>query len=133
MASFFMSVTSGLRHFKNTLTLSLPKRRLGLGVIPIVFLGRFFSGAILMRSISLRLTLLTLVLAISSVSLADQKIKTKSNIKNDRVAASSSAACADEKEGSADGKTPCKTLDTKSSASSVASKDVEGVEDAKSQ
>jgi len=86
-----------------------------------------------MRSISLRLTLLTLVLAISSVSLADQKIKTKSNIKNDRVAASSSAACTDEKEGSADGKTPCKTLDTKSSASSVASKDVEGVEDAKSQ
>lgn len=79
-----------------------------------------------MRSISLHVTLFTLVFAISSFALADQKIKTKSNIKNDRMAeSSSSAACPDEKEGSADGKTPCKTLDTKSSASSVASKDTE--------
>lgn len=79
-----------------------------------------------MRFINFRVTLFTLVFAVSSFALADQKIKTKSNIKNDRMAeSSSSAACADEKEGSADGKTPCKTLDTKSSASSVASKDTE--------
>lgn len=70
-----------------------------------------------MRSISLRVTLLTLAFAISSVAVADQKIKTKSNIKNDRVAASSSAACADEKEGSADGKVACEAVDIKNSAS----------------
>jgi hypothetical protein len=79
-----------------------------------------------MRSISLRVTLFALVFAMSSFAFADQKIKTKSNIKNDRMAdSSSSAACVDEKEGSADGKAPCKTLDTKSSASSVVSKDTE--------
>jgi hypothetical protein len=75
---------------------------------------------------SLRIALLLLAIAGTSLAMADQKIKTKSNIKNDRLAESSSvAACADEKEGSADGKTACKTLDTKSSASSAASKEAE--------
>ena len=83
-----------------------------------------------MRSISLRVTLFTLAFAISSAALADQKIKTKSNIKNDRMAASSSASCTNEKEGSADGKVDCKTVDTKisdakSSESSAASKEAE--------
>ncbi len=84
-----------------------------------------------MSSIRLRATLFTLVFAVSSIAIADQKIKTKSNIKNDRMAGSSSASCTDEKEGSADGKTPCKTLDTKSSASSASSVAVKEVEQAK--
>jgi hypothetical protein len=84
-----------------------------------------------MTSTNLRVVLLSLMLAVSGVAVADQKIKTKSNIKNDRLAASSSmSACVDAKEGSADGKTPCKTLDSSSSVaavSSAASKDVEKV------
>jgi|GEM_PF-1243458 len=63
-----------------------------------------------------RVGLCALVLIGSQAAVADQKIKTKSNIKNDRVPASSSAACTDEKEGSADGKVACKTVDVKSSA-----------------
>jgi hypothetical protein len=75
---------------------------------------------------SLSVALLVVAFAGANLAMADQKIKTKSNIKNDRLAESSStSACADTKEGSADGKTPCKTTDSSSSASSVASKSVE--------
>ncbi len=84
-----------------------------------------------MSSIRLQATLFTLAFAVSSIALADQKIKTKSNIKNDRMAGSSSASCTDEKEGSADGKTPCKTVDPKSSASSASSAVVKDVEQTK--
>lgn len=62
----------------------------------------------------------------ANLAVADQKIKTKSNIKNDRLAESSStAACADAKEGSANGKTACKTVDPSTSASSASSKEAE--------
>ena len=62
----------------------------------------------------------------ASFAMADQKIKTKSNIKNDRMAeASSSASCDDQKEGSADGTVACKTVESKSSASSAPSKAVD--------
>lgn len=81
-----------------------------------------------MSSTNLRVALLTLVLAASSFAVADQKIKTKSNIKNDRLAESSSAsACVDVKEGSADGKTPCKAVDASGAASSVAHKDADKI------
>lgn len=64
-----------------------------------------------------RVALLVALFVVSHLVLADQKIKTKSNIKNDRLAESSSnAACVDQKEGSADGKTACKT---EAAASSV--------------
>lgn len=86
-----------------------------------------------MRLSSLRIALFAFVFTGASFALADQKIKTKSNIKNDRLAetSSSSVACADQKEGSADGKVDCKTVDapasesTKSAASSAASKAVD--------
>lgn len=75
---------------------------------------------------SLRVVFLVVAVASANLCMADQKIKTKSNIKNDRLAESSSvSACADIKEGSADGKTPCKTEYTSSSASSASSKDAE--------
>ena len=75
---------------------------------------------------SLRVAILIVLFAGPGFATADQKIKTKSNIKNDRLAESSStAACADAKEGSADGKTACKTVDTSSSASSASSKTAE--------
>lgn len=74
---------------------------------------------------SFRVALLVVIFVASHWAFADQKIKTKSNIKNDRLAESSSAAaCVDAKEGSADGKTPCKT-ETSSSASSAASQESE--------
>ena len=74
----------------------------------------------------LRIALLVMLFVSSSMALADQKIKTKSNIKNDRLAESSSVAVyADAKEGSADGKTACKTNDASSTASSSPSKPVE--------
>ncbi len=69
--------------------------------------------------ISLKVALVALVVVSSCGTLADQKIKTKSNIKNDRLAGSSAAACVEQKEGSADGKTPCKTNDSESSTSAA--------------
>lgn len=74
-----------------------------------------------------RVALLVVVFVVSHWALADQKIKTKSNIKNDRVAGSSSAACIDQKEGSADSKTACKTEDSQSSADSAPAKAAEPV------
>ncbi|GGY62072.1 hypothetical protein GCM10011613_01910 [Cellvibrio zantedeschiae] len=66
-----------------------------------------------------RVALLVVIFVASHLVFADQKIKTKSNIKNDRLAESSSAAaCVDAKEGSADGKTACKTESSQSSAAS---------------
>jgi len=73
-----------------------------------------------------RVALLVVLFVVSHWVFGDQKIKTKSNIKNDRlVESSSAAACVDVKEGSADGKTPCKTPDISSSASSTSSKAAE--------
>jgi hypothetical protein len=71
-----------------------------------------------MRLSILRIASILVVCASASFALADQKIKTKSNIKNDRLAeASSSAACTDQKEGSADGKVECKTVDSNAAES----------------
>ncbi|RYZ97567.1 MAG: hypothetical protein EOO68_15115 [Moraxellaceae bacterium] len=75
------------------------------------------------RNFSL-IAILVIAFGCSNFALADQKIKTKSNIKNDRMTeTSSAAACTDTKEGSADGKSPCKTGDISSSASSASSKE----------
>ena len=45
-----------------------------------------------MRLIFLRVSLFTVLIASAGLVMADQKIKTKSNIKNDRLAESSASA-----------------------------------------
>lgn len=84
------------------------------------------QGAVTMHLSPFRVALLVVFFVVSHLVLADQKIKTKSNIKNDRLAESSStAACADQKEGSADGKTACKTEASQSAVSSAPAKAAE--------
>ncbi len=79
-----------------------------------------------MRLQSFIFAVLAFIVVSASFAMADQKIKTKSNIKNDRLAeASSSASCEDQNEASADGKVACKTVESQSSASSAPSKAVE--------
>ena len=74
----------------------------------------------------LRVGVVVAVLLASSLAIADQKIKTKSNIKNDRMAEiSSSPACPGQKEGAVDTKADCKTAETKGSASSAPSQELE--------
>lgn len=78
-----------------------------------------------MRLQSFIFAVLAFIVVSASFAMADQKIKTKSNIKNDRLTeASSSASCQDQKEGFADAKDECKALESKNSSSSAPGKDV---------
>lgn len=66
-----------------------------------------------------RVGLLVVIFVVSHLALGDQKIKTKSNIKNDRVAESSSAACDHAKDITDENKTRCDSAE-QASASSAA-------------
>ena len=64
-----------------------------------------------------RVGLLVVIFIVSHLAFGDQKIKTKSNIKNDRVAESSSAgACSDAKKTSTDEKSSCDSAGQSSAA-----------------
>jgi hypothetical protein len=65
-----------------------------------------------------RVGLLVVIFVVSHLALGDQKIKTKSNIKNDRVAESSSApACDHANDAVAESKTQCDAAEKASSSS----------------
>ncbi len=67
-----------------------------------------------------RVGVLVVIFVVSHLAFGDQKIKTKSNIKNDRVAESSSAgACSDIKNLSADDKAKCDSTEKSGAASSA--------------
>ena len=64
-----------------------------------------------------RVGLLVVIFIVSHLAFGDQKIKTKSNIKNDRVVESSSAgACLDAKKTSTDEKSSCDSVGQSSAA-----------------
>lgn len=64
-----------------------------------------------------RVGLLVVIFVVSHLALGDQKIKTKSNIKNDRLAESSSvAACDQTKDLRVENKAQCSSLELSSAS-----------------
>lgn len=74
---------------------------------------------------ALRVALLAVIFASASFALADQKIKTKSNIKNDRLAETPSSAASADQSVAADTKAESKTVASQSSSSSAPIKAVD--------
>lgn len=71
---------------------------------------------------TLRVAILAVIFASASFAWADQKIKTKSNIKNDRLAETSSSTASEDQKAGADTKAESKTVASQSSSSSAPSK-----------
>lgn len=69
----------------------------------------------------LRVAILSVIFASASFAWADQKIKTKSNIKNDRLAETSSSIASEDQKADA-AKAESKTVASQSSSSSAPSK-----------